>query len=278
MRRMGDSSINFTQGASVGGPGYALMGVLTTPVVVSNGDDSAIVSWRFEVLDVGYGSTVPQGIVQSGSAPTWTFAPDVRGGYLVRLTTEDEEGNLYVDERVFGVPEANGLFIPPFSADSGSMNFVVGGSPNQKGWSPYANAWLRLLEAGVPPGPVAPQWITAASSSKTIAFVGSPQAVVIDTSLGTVAAVIAPSSMTNGQVLIVHDAVPATGLGGWSAIAGKLTLPVGMKIEDPLTHDPFVSSGGNQTYTFPPGYPSGMAGSTLTYQYLAVPNMLKLVS
>ena len=61
---MGNALINFTQGATTGGAGFALMGVLSTSVVVSNGDDSNIVNWEFIVDDVGVGSSVPQGTVQ----------------------------------------------------------------------------------------------------------------------------------------------------------------------------------------------------------------------
>jgi hypothetical protein len=141
---MGDSAINFTQGVSTGGPGVALIGVDGTLVVVSNGDDSNIVNWKFTVVDVGFGSAVSQGVVQNGGTPTWSFTPDVSGSYVVDLVTTDNQGNLFEDRRVFAVLETNGLLIPSFTADAGSLNF----SGQTKGWSPYLNAWLKLVLSG----------------------------------------------------------------------------------------------------------------------------------
>jgi hypothetical protein len=155
---MGDSSINFTQGATSGGAGFALIGVVGTAVTVSNGDDSDLENWEFTVIDVGFGSSVPQGVVQDSGAPTWTFTPDVAGCYVVQLVTTDDSGNVFEDTRVFGVLETNGLLTPSFTADAGSMNFVVSAIENTKGWSPFLNAWLRLVMSGgggggaTPPG------------------------------------------------------------------------------------------------------------------------------
>ena len=145
---MGSASINFTQGSVVGGAGYALIGVAGSGVVVSNGDDTDIENWEFTVIDVGPGSAVAQGVVQSGTTPTWSFTPDETGCYVVQLVTQDRAGNLYRDTRVFGVLEGNGLLIPSFTADAASINFVIDGDVNTKGWSPFLNEWLKLIETG----------------------------------------------------------------------------------------------------------------------------------
>ena len=145
---MGNALINFTQGATTGGAGFALMGTLSTSVVVSNGDDSNIVNWEFIVDDVGAGSSVPQGTVQDGGTPTWSFVPDATGCYVVTLITTDNQGNLYQDTRCFGVLENSGRFIPSYLATDESLNFTVSSVTNTKGWSPYLQAYLKAVDSG----------------------------------------------------------------------------------------------------------------------------------
>lgn len=148
---MANAKIQFTQGASTPGPGYAMLGATGTSVTVSNGDDADVAKWTFTVIDVGVGSTVSQGVVQDGAIPAWSFVPDVSGCYVVQLETTDRQGNVYQDQRVFGVLETNGLLIPSFMASSGSMNFVTGSVENEKGWSPFLNAWLKAFASGGTP-------------------------------------------------------------------------------------------------------------------------------
>ena len=175
---MANAQIVFTQGSSSAGSGYAMLGVTGTSVIVSNGDDSDVVGWMFEVLDVGLGSAVEQGIVQEGETPTWTFDPDATGCYVLRLTTQDRQGNLYEDVRVFGVLESNGLLIPSFMADAAACNFVIGGVTNEKGWSPFVNAWLKIVEEN---GGGSAPWTQDCSTGGTIAYSGPmpPPALVI---------------------------------------------------------------------------------------------------
>ena len=143
---MGNALINFTQGATTGGAGFALMGTLSTSVVVSNGDDSDIVNWEFIVDDVGVGSSVPQGTVQDGGTPTWSFAPDATGCYVVTLITTDNQGNLYQDTRCFGVLENSGRFIPSYLATDEALNCTVSMVTNTKGWSPYLQTYLKAID------------------------------------------------------------------------------------------------------------------------------------
>jgi hypothetical protein len=143
---MGNADINFTQGSSVGGAGFALIGTTGTAVVVSNGDDSGIVNWQFTVADVGVGSSNAQGVVQNGGTPTYTFTPDVSGCYVVNLVTTDNQGNLYEDTRVFGVLETSGRLIPSYLGTDKAMNFVISAVENTKGWSPFLQAYLKAVD------------------------------------------------------------------------------------------------------------------------------------
>jgi hypothetical protein len=145
---MGNALINFTQGSSVGGAGFALIGTVGTPVVVSNGDDSDIVNWQFTVVDVGVGSANAQGIVQNGGTPTYSFTPDVSGCYVVNLITTDNQGNLFSDTRVFGILETSGRLIPSYLGTDKAMNFVISAVENTKGWSPFLQAYLKQVDAG----------------------------------------------------------------------------------------------------------------------------------
>lgn len=233
---MANAQITFTQGATTGGDGYALMGSAGTPVTVSNGDDSDVKNWKFEVLDVGYGSAVTQGVVQDGENPTCSFTPDVPGGYLVKLTTTDEQGNLYVDFRVFGILEESGLFIPPFLADASSMNFEIGvGVYNAKGWSPHLAAWLQALETIIELGavPAAPTiWIytSGPSGGPSYSYPGGVSTTQgFDTSLGPITATI-DAAPVDGEEIGAKDV-------GLSLETHSLTVAVGgAKIEWPVGH------------------------------------------
>ena len=228
---MANAQIVFTQGSTTGGPGYALMGETGESVIVSNGDDSGVVNWRFEVLDVGVDSSVQQGVVQDGAVPTWTFDPDETGCYVVRLTTEDDEGNLYVDERVFGVLETNGLLIPSFMVDAGSLNFVFDEVENTKGWSPFVNAWLKLVASKS--GTVVTQYTATAS------YVCDSRTGVADYAI--ICAPSAPATITlpvasAGRVIKVKNrtAYPVTVAGGAPVegdVAGVVLNVAGQAIE-----------------------------------------------
>ncbi len=145
---MGNALINFTQGVSTGGAGFALIGVTGTPVTVSNGDDSEIVNYQFTMVDVGVGSAITQGVVQNGDTPTYTFTPDASGCYVLNLITTDNQGNLYQDTRVFGILETSGRLIPSYLGTDKAMNFVISSVENLKGWSPFLQAYLKQVDMG----------------------------------------------------------------------------------------------------------------------------------
>ena len=140
------AAIAFTQGVTVGAPGVAIIGVDGTPVVASNGSNVGVVTWQFTMVDVPIGSSLPIGIVQTGSSPTYTFTPDVSGGYLMLLTVFDSVGNFALDYRVFQVPETSGRIIPPFKATDQSLNFIISAVMNLRGWAPCQDAYDREVD------------------------------------------------------------------------------------------------------------------------------------
>lgn len=141
------AAIKFVQGGNIGTAGVALLGVLTTSVVASNGPDTPeIVNWKWKIVSVPAGSAIPVGVVSNGPLATYTFAPDVYGGYHFELEVTDLAGNKKLDRRVFLVPEPSGRKIPPFDAEYGALNFAGG----TKGWDPLVARFLKTIE-GEPP-------------------------------------------------------------------------------------------------------------------------------
>lgn len=139
--------LQITQGVTVVPAGQAYIGVAGTAVTWANANNADVVNWTFEFIDTGSGtSAVPIGVVQSGGVATFTFTPDVPGGYLMHLTVEDSAGNTSEDYRVFQIKEGSGRIIPPFGATDSMMNF--GGQ--SQGWAPYAAAYFREVDV-VPP-------------------------------------------------------------------------------------------------------------------------------
>jgi hypothetical protein len=138
------AAVQFTQGATVGTAGQALFGVDGTAVVVANGNNTNVQAWTFTIIDVPPGSAVPTGVVQSGSSPTYTFTPDVTGGYHVQVTVAaaDGTGVMVQDDRVFGVQTVTGRFVPPFKATDSAVNFAG----QMRGWAPYMEGWLDPLD------------------------------------------------------------------------------------------------------------------------------------
>lgn len=146
------ASIAFTQGAQVGAPGVAIIGTTGTNVVASNGNDSNVVTWTWTMVDVAQGSALSTGVIATGAVPNVSFSPDVPGGYLLSLTTTDNSGNTAVDYRAFQVPETTGRIIPPFKGTNQSLNFIISGVMNLRGWAPFQWAYdheVDILSAGM---------------------------------------------------------------------------------------------------------------------------------
>jgi hypothetical protein len=136
--------VKFVQGATIGAPGQALIGVAGTAVQVTNGAGAPgpITTWTFAVIAVPSGSAVPLGVAQSGPLQTWSFTPDIAGCYIIELLVQDAFGNTANDVRAFGIKTPSGRLIPSFTGDASSLNF--GGQT--QGWDPYLESWLNALE------------------------------------------------------------------------------------------------------------------------------------
>jgi hypothetical protein len=129
------SLIKYTQAAITDVAGNAVKGTMTDGIVtVSNGDNTGVASWKYELLYVPPGSAIPLTTQGPGLTPTFTFPqPDRPGSYRVRLTTTDASGNTDVDIRCFCVPfTAFGLIIPPFQGNPIPLPMTGAGSkPNE---------------------------------------------------------------------------------------------------------------------------------------------------
>ncbi len=142
--------IVFSQDLITTPPGVALLGVITDPVTISNGNDSNVGQWTFEVIGAPPTSSLTIGIVQVGTIPTFTFIPDVPGGYLFRLTVQGSNGEIAQDLRVFQTPETSGRIIPPFKSTDDSLNFFIGITQNLSGWANTQGDYDRAIDILAP--------------------------------------------------------------------------------------------------------------------------------
>lgn len=150
---MPNAQIKFTQnspGPGAGVDGQALMGVTGTVVTVASVLNTDVANAQFELLYVPPGSALTTGVKQAYSVADppvldsdWTFTPDVAGGFVVRLRVKNLQGNESVDDRVFGVVEESGRFIPPFGVGARALNFLG----NALGWLPNLRDYLLAVDA-----------------------------------------------------------------------------------------------------------------------------------
>jgi hypothetical protein len=113
--------LKFTQGITVGPDGQMLVGVLNSAVTVANSDNTDVASWQIDLLYSEPASDVsmatPFAFSNNSSVPSTSFEPDVRGSYRWRLSVWEVVNRVgapsSVDIRVFAVPEASGLIVPP---------------------------------------------------------------------------------------------------------------------------------------------------------------------
>lgn len=138
------AKIQFKQGATTTTAGWAMLGSIGSAVTVMNQNNSEVVNSTFELLDVPAASALARGIIQDGALVSVQFTPDVRGCYLVRLTTKDLAGNQAIDVRTFGVLETTGRLIPPFLGQADAMNF----SGQTRGWAKYLEQYLHAVDTG----------------------------------------------------------------------------------------------------------------------------------
>ena len=141
--------IKFVQGANIGVAGQALEGVIGTPVVVSNADNTNVARWVFTVIDAPPTSALTPGVVQDGTTTTWTWTPDTTDCVEVQLDVFDSTGKLTArDSRCFGVVRASGRIIPAFTATAAALNFLG----QLRGWAVIMEAWLNYLDSLVSGG------------------------------------------------------------------------------------------------------------------------------
>jgi hypothetical protein len=152
---MATALLKITQGATTDNAGRAVKGALGTNVVFSNGDDTGVVSWKYELLDVPPASAIVPFTQGPGAVATFGMGvPDAVGSYRVRLTVLDAAGNADVDIRNFTVPTASrGWLIPPYQGFPAQLPLSgIGSKPDElnfggqaKGWHGDNNAARKLL-------------------------------------------------------------------------------------------------------------------------------------
>lgn len=134
--------ITFVQAALTPPAGEALIGDLGVLVTASNDDNANVQAWEWEWLATPTGSAIVKGIIASGSVPSISFTPDVRGTYVLVERVYDAIGNVAECTRCFAVREVSGKLIPNFGADANAFNF--GGQ--LLGWHPYVEEFLKQID------------------------------------------------------------------------------------------------------------------------------------
>jgi hypothetical protein len=144
------AQLKFVQGGNVGAAATSLIGATGASVTASNGgDDTQNKTWTYTMIDVPLGSAVPTGVVQSGAAPTFSWTPDVTGGYYLQLGTVGNDNSQALDARSFGVVRPSGRYIPAFMSPAAGNNFAG----QLRGWAKYLEVWLIYLDGlvSIPP-------------------------------------------------------------------------------------------------------------------------------
>jgi len=147
--------IRFIQGPNSGLAGEGVVGTLTDGAcTVSNGDDTGVISWKYEMLYVPPGSAVPLTVQGPGPTTTFAFTPDVAGTYRLRLTVAGTVvTDTETDIRCFAVPFPLGLIAPPYQRNPDPLPLTgAGGKPDEMnlggqpfGWDGDNNASRKLL-------------------------------------------------------------------------------------------------------------------------------------
>lgn len=140
----GGALIKFTQGVHNPPAGEALAGDAGAAVTCTNDDNTDIASWTWQIVDAPPGSIVPIGTFSTSSSGTFTPDAGLEGvGYLVKLTTVDDDGVVASDTRAVVIENSYGRAIPPFSAEADAMN--VGGQ--ERGWAAETlEAYLSVID------------------------------------------------------------------------------------------------------------------------------------
>ncbi len=149
--------ITLYQGAGPGTPGVALVGTVGAGVVhcVANTPPTAN-RWRWSWIGGPPGSSIvrAQGVQDSKTLTTYSFTPDVAGGYLLQLDEFDANGAVGTAYLMFAVLNSGTRLphIPPMLAFPGfpvpdpftCMNFVG----HQAGWSDFMEQYFAAIDVG----------------------------------------------------------------------------------------------------------------------------------
>jgi hypothetical protein len=147
--------IKITQGANTDSAGVAVIGTKTDgSVTFSNGSNTDVVQWKWEVLYVPPGSIIPLTVQGPDTIPTFVMSqPDANGCYRIRLTVWDAIGNQDQDIRDLGIRCTNGLIIPPYQGNPPPLPIAgLAAKPSETnfkdqpyGWAGDHNADVKLL-------------------------------------------------------------------------------------------------------------------------------------
>lgn len=140
---MTQARIVITQQGVAGSAGVSRQDlVLNQQVTLTNSNNNGVRSWRWVMKDRPTGSAAT---LSGPLSATATFTPDVEGSYLVELTIDEgREGQ--VDTRVAAVLETvNGSLVRwPAAGEDNEANWLIGGSPNERGWVPALEDAIRV--------------------------------------------------------------------------------------------------------------------------------------
>jgi len=117
------ANLVFTQNAVVGTAGEAYIGVVGSPVTLSNQDDTDVTTWHYEIMSSPYNSSVAAAVLSDGAAPTAAFTPDVSGSYRILEYVKDSSNNVSSQIRVLGVKNSRGWIVPAFDGVAIEHNF-----------------------------------------------------------------------------------------------------------------------------------------------------------
>lgn len=136
--------IRFVQGPNSDIAGRAVKGTIADgAVTVSNGSNSGVVTWKYELLFVPPGSAVSLSTQGPNATSTFTFTPDVAGTYRVRLTVVGTTASdVDQDIRCFCVPFANGFISPPYQRNPDPLPVTgAGAKPDEMNLGGQAYGW-----------------------------------------------------------------------------------------------------------------------------------------
>jgi hypothetical protein len=146
--------IQITQGSNTDIAGRAVQGDTTSGTVVfANGDNTGVVAWKYELVDVPPGSAIAVAVQGPGAVATYTMAqPDEPGSYRVMLTTYDAAGNQDVDIRNLIVPTPIlGLLIGPTQFLPAQLPYTgPGAKPDELNVAGQSRGWaMNLTQKGM---------------------------------------------------------------------------------------------------------------------------------